>query len=138
MVLLGSAILSGLNFGCCWARTWLVVSNQPSARAFNILVQSLIGADLSSTASVFPIIIYDSAGSPGLPTKLFHSYRGNRSIPNSSSITATVLPTLRALKNHIFAPAWVTPSAQRLFDPAPALISTPRESACRQVPNLCG
>src|SRR5215471_11504150 len=136
IVLLGSAILSGLSFGCCWANTWLVVNNQPSTRALNILVQSRIGADLSSTASVFPIIIYDSAGSPGLRTKLFRSYRG--SIPNSSSIAATVLPIPRALKNHIFVPAWVTPSARRLFDQAPALTLRHRESACRQVPNLCG
>src|SRR5215472_2066228 len=138
MVLLGSAILSGLSFGCCWANTWLVVNNQPSARALNILVQSRIGADLSSTASVFPIIIYDSTGSLGLRTKLFRSYRGNRSISNSSSITASVLPIPRALKNHIFAPPWVTPSARRLFGQAPALTLRHRESACRQVPNLCG
>src|SRR5262249_27687852 len=57
----------------------------------------------------------------GLRTKLFRSYRGNRSISNSSSITASVLPIPRALKNHIFAPPWVTPSARRLFGQAPAL-----------------
>src|SRR5215475_671125 len=136
MVLLGSAILSGLSFGCCWANTWLVVNNQPSARVLNILVQSRIGADLSYTASVFPIIIYDSAGSPGLRTKLFRSYRGNRSIPNSSSITATVLPIPRALKNHIFVPAWATPLTRRLFGRAQAPISRLRESVYRRGPSL--
>src|SRR5262245_41479496 len=53
-------------------------------------------------------------------------------------IAVTVLPTPRALKNHIFVPAWVTPSARRLFGQAPALTLRRRESACRQVPNLCG